>query len=184
MRTGLLWLVLLAARASAGEVIDATVQHVEGRYFVAIDAWLDAPSTAVYAVLQNYDNQSRLSPNIVESRVLFSRTAESHRTRHVLQSCVLFFCRRMVKVQDVVELGDGVIIATVVPEGSDFHDGQTRWHVRPEARRTRLTYEGNLRPAFWIPPFIGPYLIERRLRSDTLQSVERLEELARQSSPQ
>jgi hypothetical protein len=33
-------------------------------------------------------------------------------------------------------------------------------------------------PDFWIPPFIGPWLIERKLRSETLETVRNLERLA------
>jgi hypothetical protein len=34
-------------------------------------------------------------------------------------------------------------------------------------------------PDFWIPPLIGPWLIKRKLLSETLETVDNLEQLAK-----
>jgi hypothetical protein len=35
-----------------------------------------------------------------------------------------------------------------------------------------------MRPKFWVPPIVGPYLIKRKLRTDGIDALSRIEVVA------
>ena len=45
-----------------------------------------------------------------------------------------------------------------------------------------MRFRSEIEPAFWVPPLIGPWLIQRALQAETLKSVANLERLAEDGS--
>jgi hypothetical protein len=41
-----------------------------------------------------------------------------------------------------------------------------------------MIYDFEMEPAFWVPPVIGPYFIQRTLRRGAHRAVDRIEALA------
>ena len=82
-------------------------------------------------------------------------------------------------MQDVIESPDGSVTALVVPELSDFRYGYARLNLWQEVDGTRILIRSEVEPDFWIPPLIGPWLIKRKLLSETLETVDNLELLAK-----
>ncbi len=183
MRPWILFLLLFPEALPAGEVLSAEVDYKDERYIVEIDMRINADPGRVYALLTDYEHLSRISERIKESHLIFSLDEASHRTRVVLEGCIAFFCKELTQVQDVEELGGGMIVATVLAEQSDFVYGHSRWLIRPEAGATRVTFNTDLKPAFWVPPLIGPPLIKRELRQASLKTITDLEKLAGPPAP-
>jgi len=148
--------------AAGGQIYSSTVSLDDGRYTLFVDARIDAPLATVTAAITDYDHLSALNPSIRESRVLDTGPAGT-RVRNVISACILFLCKHMVQVQDVTQPDSATIDAVMVPALSDFRYGVARWHLTAEAGHTRLYYRQVLEPDFWVPPFIGPWLIHRKL---------------------
>jgi hypothetical protein len=175
----LLW--LFGSSLYAGELVHASVKHDDKRYIVEIEMLLDAGLAHVQRLLTDYDHLTRLNSAIRESNLIYSLDEHTHRVHVVAEACVSFFCKRISQVQDVEELPGGVIIATVVPEKSDFDYAHARWKISAEGLRTRISFNTDLKPSFWVPPLIGPLLIEKKLREETLATLEGLERLVTSS---
>lgn len=74
------------------------------------------------------------------------------------------------------QTGPGLLEADSDPNNSDFAYGFARWTLSPDSGGTRFELTAELKPAFWVPPVLGPMLIEKGLRKtalDALQGVER-----------
>ncbi|WP_126452334.1 hypothetical protein [Sulfuriflexus mobilis] len=165
----------------AGEIITAKVEHQEKRYFMEIEALIDADSIIVKRLLTDYNHLQRLNDIIKQSYIIYSLDDVSHRVYVKTKACITFFCKSIVQVQDIEELPGDVIVATTVPEKSDFDYAHARWKIRAEGDRTRIYFNTDLKPSFWIPPLIGPPLIEGKLRKEALRTIEGLERLAGKS---
>jgi hypothetical protein len=92
---------------------------------------------------------------------------------------VLFFCKTIQQIKDVVIRPNGDIVTTIVPEHSDFASGWERWRIRAEQNKTRLQYHAVLVPAFRVPPLIGPWALKNRLRHTLIGTAKKLEVLAK-----
>ncbi|MGD8514886.1 MAG: SRPBCC family protein [Granulosicoccaceae bacterium] len=173
-------LCLLAQPVVASEIVTASVKHADKRYFVELDMLIDADPDRVHKLLTDFNNLGRLNDSIKSSEIVYSLDERTHRVRVVTKACVMFFCKTIRQVQDVEQLANNIIVATVVPEQSDFDYAHARWSIRPENGKTRVTFSSDLKPSFWVPPLIGPPLIKNKLHDEAIGTVETLERLARQ----
>jgi len=164
-----------ATAARAGPLV---VARHGAAYAITFEAVVDAAPRQVHAVLSDYARLGELSPAIVSVRVMPAPGGRGVRVRSVLQSCVWVFCRSVVEVQDVVEPDGRTIVGRIVPGEGDFERGWTVWRVAAVGSRTRVRYEASFVPAFWVPPLIGPWALERSLRADFDSSMPALERLA------
>jgi polyketide cyclase/dehydrase/lipid transport protein len=168
--------------ASAAKVDGITVTYQNDQFEIVFDAVVDAPAPRVYAVLADYARLGKLSPVITAISVDVAPTGRGERVRSVIKSCVWFFCRQIVQVEDVMEPDGNTIVAHIVPDAGDFKGGSCFWRVTNEGPRTRLRYEATRIAAFWIPPLIGPWAVKRTMREQLESSVDILERLANQKS--
>ncbi len=152
-------LLLVAMAGSAGEIEQATVRHKDGVYTLALDIVVASRYEPVYALITDYDHLYRISEVLIETTLLSQPDAEVKRRRLVIRTCILVFCFTTRMVEDVQETGN-TIIATIVPEQSDYKHGKTEWYVASvDAGHSRIRLLSELEPDFWIPPFIGPWLM-------------------------
>ncbi len=163
----------------AGQIVKSEVTHEEGVYHIVLDVWIEAPEPMVRELVTAYDYLGQVNPAVQESEIIHTFSPVHHRVRSVIRFCFAFFCKRMQQVQDVEQLKNGDIVATILPEGSDFRAGLARWRLYREREGTRMQVTARLEPDFWVPPVIGPWLIAYKLRGETLESAENLERLAR-----
>jgi carbon monoxide dehydrogenase subunit G len=181
-------LALLAAAALLAGLVHAQARAArsepvlvvrDGRSFgITFDAVVDAPPRRVYELLSDYARLGALSPAIVSVSVAAAPGGHGERVRSVLKSCVWRFCRSIVQVEDVTEPDAQTISARIVAGQGDFESGWCFWRVTPQGAGTRLHYEARRVPAFWIPPLIGPWAVERTLRAQLESSISVLERLA------
>lgn len=177
----LLALVFLAgavASVRAEEVRRLEVGHDGGTYTVTFHVVLKAPATAVYAALTDFDAIRELTPGIIASRRMGATPEGWPQVRNTLEGCVLSFCRRMTQQWVVHESGGGLILTRIEPGPSDFSSGWALWRVAGDAQRTDLHYEAALTPSFWVPPLVGPWLIETNMAEGLRTLARRLEDRA------
>ena len=145
---------------------------------------LREPPWAVFAALQDYTALPHYNPDIRRVRIEPAGRPGRLRVATTVHACVLFLCKtlRQTAVMTVTAAVDGgVIRAVIVPGQGDFHSGQARWRVShcptgrdPACLHVRMT----LRPAFWVPPLIGAWLLRRKLTEEARRSIGGIEQLA------
>jgi hypothetical protein len=176
--TLLLWLMHGAAPL-CGTVDRADVSHQAGRYHIALDVTLDAPRERVVSLLSDDARLPEISPAVVSARVLSVTGDGGRRRESVMSSCVFVFCFRFKAEEEVRVLGDGRIHTRIEPGGSDFRSGESLWLIEAAgSERTRIRMTSDREPDFWIPPAVGPWLVERRIRRELLEVIKRIEALA------
>lgn len=166
--------------ASAGEVENINASYREGTYYLELDAVIFAEQELVYRIATDDENLERLNDLLVESTLL-SKPGDPVKIRRLdSQACVLFFCFEATSVEQVREINNRVIISTVDAAQSDFEYGKTRWEITPgDDQTTKVHYRSEIKPAFWVPPLIGPWAIKNRMLTEAKQTIEQLEKTAR-----
>ena len=92
-----------AGSVAAAELIKLEVDQTEGTYTIRLEMELDVSADRVQQVLMNYRQLHRLSPSIVESRRLPSPQDGYSRVFTRMDSCVLFICRELIRVEDIYQ---------------------------------------------------------------------------------
>jgi hypothetical protein len=178
MRTLLLALLLLPPLASAAEIIASGVTQENSTYTLYVYARIDAPLPMVHATITDFANLAAINPSIEESQVLM-QAPDQQRVRTVVSVCILIFCKRVVQVQDVRKPDDHTIEATMVPGAGDFRSGSARWTLQAQDGVTRLRFIEVFEPDFWVPPLIGPWMIEDKLVEEVEVTARYIEQQAR-----
>ena len=173
------FLVLFSTLLSAGEIKSAQVKHEGKDYWLNLTLQLEAGQEGMLALLTDHENYKQLSGVMIESVVLEGAPGNATRRRLVVKTCVAFFCFKVRMVEDVEQLPDGRVVATILPEESDFDYGRTEWQVIPLGpNRSEINYRFHLQPGFRVPPAIGPYFLKRKLIKEAGESILRMEKLA------
>ncbi len=175
----------LVACCVAGYGFAATLKTVEvkrnhDRYQVVADTHLAAPPSAIYAILMDFDDDryQQISEIYKESSYLPPDTDGTPLVYTRVEGCLLLFCRSMRRVERLEVVKPRFIRATAVPERSDFKYSLAEWTLEPEGDGTRVVYRMEMEPAFWLPPFVGPWFLKRTLLHGAPTAVGRIEELA------
>jgi hypothetical protein len=95
-----------------------------------------------------------------------------------MEGCVLLFCKSFIRNGYLLLTPMTEIVAIADPEESDFKYSRERWQLIPEGEGTLMIYDFEMEPAFWVPPVIGPFFIQRTLRRGANRAVDRIERLA------
>ncbi|MGQ0698716.1 MAG: SRPBCC family protein [Panacagrimonas sp.] len=168
--------------ASAFELHEITVVHAGERYRIEMSVSLDVPARDAFGVFSDVSKLPQINPSVREARVLRENISAGLRVYTNVRMCISFFCRHLEQVQDMQFLPDGTggeIRADVLPERSDLRYGRAHWTLKDCAGRTCLKFDAELEPDFWVPPLIGPWLIQRKLRSEAMETSDGIERLAR-----
>lgn len=161
----------------AYEIETLDVTHDDGHYTANFSVWLAVPAGKVRALATDYEHLAQLSDLVAESRVL-SISGNTTRLKLVLRACLLFFCKSVSRVEDVVAEANGDITTRALPEQSDFRVATERWRILPEGSGTRFVYQAEMEPDFFIPPIVGPFVMRRVMERELRESAVRFEQLA------
>ena len=183
MRFIFLGLMLLCGGADAVELRSVEVDRVGGRYFLSSEVLFDADIESVYAVFLDYDLSTQFSSFIVESHNL--EPGENGQRRFYIRNegCVLFYCKSFERTGDVEHEPYTFIRSTADAEVSDFHASLESWTFEAEGEGTVVEYQFEFEPKFWIPPLIGPYVLQKKLKNDSVRALYRIEALAQDWQP-
>jgi hypothetical protein len=164
------------ARALSPVTLDVTVAG--GVYRVTFDAVIDAPVERVASVLMDFVGYASLDPRIRSSEVVGAATDGAPLLKTRIRACAAFFCRDIRRVERVT-VDDGVLVATALPGQSDVRSSVARTEWRAEGARTRIRYEAEFVPDFWVPTLVSRRYAGRMLRESVLELFEKVEERAR-----
>jgi len=169
--------LLAPCLVSAGEIEALSVTKQAGTYLIDARARIDAPVATVYAMITDYNHLDRVSPSIEESRTIHRYSPIKYRVHTVIKACILFFCKRVTQLQDIVQHDNQRVEADILPAASDFYHGHAVWELAAADTATTLHFTAELEPKFWVPPLIGSWLIKRQLIDDILISAGYMENM-------
>lgn len=170
-----------APPAAAYHVVNAEVTQSEDRYTVDFVVILEAEPDRFWEIVTDYARFADFSPSVVASRIVRGAPGRDARVEITLRPCVLVvFCRTLTKVSDVrVDAGARRIEYRIVPASSDFRMARETVVLADASTdagpRVRFAYTAVLSPKFFVPPFVGPWLIRRAVIEDLEAGSRRVE---------
>jgi len=164
--------------ATALDVTALEASVTDNHFRVRFEAVLAAPPERVAQVLTDYAGYAELDPRIRASKVLSATDAGQVLVRTTVRACAAFFCRTVHRTEQVTQLDDR-LVATVVPAASDVTYGVavTRWRDDPGG--TRVWYEAEFEPGFWVPEIVARRYAAASLRDSVRRLFENVEAKAR-----
>ncbi len=170
----------VTAGAHAAHIRFIDVDIVDGRYFIRAESLIEVPPRVVRDSLLDYDHFHLLSEDFSATRYLPPDSDGTPLAYSRLEGCILIFCAVVEKVERILTPSENEIVTIALPERSDFLYSRARWVIRPAGQHTRLYYELEMAPDFWIPPLIGAWAIRSRLRDTAMELSNRIEMLWRE----
>jgi hypothetical protein len=160
----------------AGELLQSKVDDIDDHYILHLEMRIDTDYDSVYSALLDFENLKDLSESIKESEVIESND-DVHIVRMRSEGCIFIFCQSITQVSTVTELGQGYIESIVIPERSDLIYGEILWQVIEEDETTKIIYDADIVPDFWIPPLLGTYLFKARLIEEAENMINEIEQM-------
>jgi len=173
----LLLLIFSSSVLHAGELLHSYVNEEDDRFVMHLDMRINAGHDSVYKVLMDFRKMSQVNDSITSSTLLESKD-KKHLLRFVTEGCIWFFCRQVKQLVTVTELGNGYILSETDPTESDLRYGKTLWQVIDEGETTRIKYNADVIPDFWIPPFFGASVFQNRMLREGKKTVNGIERLS------
>ncbi len=176
MRRWLCALLFLSHTTNAySENVSVNVGRESGNtYTFSMQFLAHAPADQVFAIITDFENLSQLNPLIKSSRILPIQEPYKKRVEIVTRGCMLFFCKTITRVEDVQFDHTLTINTEFVVSMSDFKSGRTTWTFEPSGENTRVTYDAQMVPDFWLPPFVGPYALKKQLYSQLKYTANKI----------
>jgi hypothetical protein len=158
------------------------VSRRQDRYRVVADTHLEASPEAIYKVLLDFDGDryQRISEIYKESSYLPPDSDGTPLVYTRVEGCLLGYCRSMRRVERLEVVTPQFIRSRTVPERSDFKYSLSEWTFEAEGDGTRVTYLMEMEPNFWLPPFVGPWMLKRTLMQGAPAAIGQIERLAQQ----
>lgn len=157
-------LSLISASAFSFEILSVEVDKEGKRYHMLGESIIQAPPEFIYNTLMDYDNFHRLAGGIAETRYLESDDPDELLGYTRIDSCVLFFCKSVEKVERIEATEFSEISTEAIPAQSDFVFNESRWLMEETEGGTLVTYDAEMEPDFWMPPLITKWAIRYKLR--------------------
>lgn len=157
-------LILISATANSVEILSVKVESEGGHYRMLGESIIEAPPEFIFNTLMDYDNFHRLASGIAETHFVETDDPDKLLGYTRIDSCILFFCKSVEKVERIEATPFSEISTEVIPEQSDFVFNHSRWQLKASDSGTRVTYEAEMEPDFWMPPLITKWAIRYKLR--------------------
>ncbi len=167
-------LCFFASTAIADSVQVDVAKEAGNRYVFNMHFIANAPASRVIELITDYANLTQLNPLIKSSQLLSSPSKGIDRVELITEGCMLFFCKKIRRVEDVNVKHDVAITSVIVPALSDFKSGNTTWTFMPAGDSTSVTYKASMVPDFWLPPFVGPYALKKQLHSQLQYTANKI----------
>ncbi len=145
------------------------VSHTGSTYYTTISTVINKSPSVLFTLLTSYNKLNSYSRLIQDSSLLANGNLLLK-----IKACFAFICfnKKQVMKLNVSYLN---ITATIIPEQSDFKSGQLQWRITKRNNNSYIEFSSTMTPKFWIPPFIGPFFIKKKLREEALYSIAQIE---------
>lgn len=158
----------------AGQVISARAEYRDDHFLLHLDMRIQAQYADVLRTLLDFPNLPKINDAIKSASVL-SHKGKTYRVKLIAEGCIWFFCRRIKQITSVSLRDDGYITSDTDSAHSDLRYGRELWHIVDEGKTTRVQYNADVVPAFWIPPLIGTAIFKHQLLSEGKKTINGVE---------
>jgi carbon monoxide dehydrogenase subunit G len=150
-----------SAANAAGPEITAKVQHDGKVYQIDAEFLVAATPQEAWNVLTDYDHMAEFVSNVSASRILTHEDGKAN-VAQTVRAGVGPFKFTIETVREVVFVPVQEIRSKLIK--GDMKSSAFTTRVAAADGGTRITYHGEFIPDRWIPPLIGPAVIEEQTR--------------------
>lgn len=175
MKIALTLLLFVAQLSVAAHAIEVDVRYEKKIYYLHTEFEVQASPAQAMQVLTDYEGLVDLGPAIIASEVLDLVDETTTKVRTVIKDCILFFCRKITRVENIVQHGNEKLEMFIIPNLSDVHSGYSVWSLRDNYSGTSMRFDANFQSKFWIPPIIRSQVLTRKFKRRVEESIERLQ---------
>jgi ribosome-associated toxin RatA of RatAB toxin-antitoxin module len=174
----LLAFLFVAATPCAAQEIDVRVERNGETVVVDVDAHMPGALRETWAVFTDYEHMASFLSNLTASKVV----AKKDRSLEVMQAGstnvgFMTFGFEAVRAVDLLPMHE--IRSSLV--SGDFKAYASTTSLSPAGSGTRVRHHGEYVPKSWLPPLVGPAVIERETKK---QYREFAAEIERRSAAQ
>ena len=153
-----------------------------------MNATLNADVDNIISIITDYDNLTLINPYLKESKVLNKTENERTTVSMLTEACVLFLCYNIRHLQTFYFIENNILFSRVIPEGSDFKAGWSRWEIKAMDSNkiypvTQIILDIEMVPKFFVLPVIGSHQIKRKMLNMAKITIDKLEEKAKLTFP-
>ena len=174
-----LGLLISSMIVSSASLKKSSIEYKDKRFLYSFEAQINARHDKVLDKLHDFEQWDRLNSNISKSKVLETLPGNKIKRLLTLTQCIFTFCFNL-KFVEIVTLSKDRLEMNIVAGEGNFSAGRAIWETVSEGTyKTLIRVNATLSPDFWIPPVIGPLVLEKVFLKQIKKTIETIETLAK-----
>ena len=174
-----LGLLISSMIVSSASLKKSSIEYKDKRFLYSFEAQINARHDRVLDKLHNFEQWDRLNDNISKSKVLETLPGNKIKRLLTLTQCIFTFCFNL-KFVEIVTLSKDRLEMNIVAGEGNFSAGRAIWETVSEGTyKTLIRVNATLSPDFWIPPVVGPLVLEKVFLKQIKKTIETIETLAK-----
>ena len=174
-----LGLLISSMIVSSASLKKSSIEYKDKRFLYSFEAQINARHDRVLDKLHNFEQWDRLNDNISKSKVLETLPRNKIKRLLTLTQCIFTFCFNL-KFVEIVTLSKDRLEMNIVAGEGNFSAGRAIWETVSEGTyKTLIRVNATLSPDFWIPPVVGPLVLEKVFLKQIKKTIETIETLAK-----
>ena len=174
-----LGLLISSMIVSSASLKKSSIEYKDKRFLYSFEAQINARHDRVLDKLHNFEQWDRLNGNISKSKVLETLPGNKIKRLLTLTQCIFTFCFNL-KFVEIVTLSKDRLEMNIVAGEGNFSAGRAIWETVSEGTyKTLIRVNATLSPDFWIPPVVGPLVLEKVFLKQIRKTIETIETLAK-----
>ena len=174
-----LGLLISSMIVSSASLKKSSIEYKDKKFLYSFEAQINARHDRVLDKLHNFEQWDRLNDNISKSKVLDTLPRNKIKRLLTLTQCIFTFCFNL-KFVEIVTLSKDRLEMNIVAGEGNFSAGRAIWETVSEGTyKTLIRVNATLSPDFWIPPVVGPLVLEKVFLKQIKKTIETIETLAK-----
>ncbi|MES2677712.1 MAG: SRPBCC family protein [Pseudomonadota bacterium] len=173
--------LLFSANIHAAEIISSSAEYKNNRFIIKVVGVVEPSPEHVFGVLTDYENITKISPKIIESKII-KIDGDTTIVKTVAKGCVWFFCKEIVNTQSTTSVFEQHIQSLTIPSKSNLKFGKMVWNIKDVPFGTQIDYYAEIEPDFFVPPLIGAYFIKNSMLAEAKAFIDSVEKLSDQDT--
>ena len=171
--------LFFSLNAKAANITFSSAKYKNDRFIIKIIGVVSAKPAQVFAVLTDYKNIPKISPKIIESKII-KTDGDTTIVKTVAKGCVWFFCKEIINTQTTTSIPEKRIQSITINAQSNLKFGQMVWNIKEVNLGTQIDYYAEIEPDFFVPPLIGSYFIKNSMLEEAKYFIDSVEKLVDQ----
>jgi ribosome-associated toxin RatA of RatAB toxin-antitoxin module len=168
-------ILLLACQICSAQVVSVKVQRHGETIVMDVEATVEAPVREAWAVFTDYDHMSSFISNLKQSKVLVRD--DNQLVVEQAGETKVAFLRFGFKAVRAVELIPMQEIRSSLVSG-DFKAYLSTTRIAATPTGAKISHHGEYVPKSWMPPLIGPAVIESETRKQYQEFIAEIQRRA------